>query len=167
MYDRFYSSLPNATVKNPVKYNKLGQKLASPHWNRLALGCAAISTQPFIDYYNPNVDRDTAKVSACRTIAKIITCTAVGFTVRGLCYNLTNRYMHGSEKEGSTLLTPQSILKEANSEVRNSKLKLHKNTFSTVFALAVMLFTNVLLDAPLTTKFANKLIAQYCQKEVK
>lgn len=145
----------------------MGQMLASPHWNRLALGCAAISTQPFIDYYNPNVDKDTAKVATCRTVAKIITCTSVGFTVRGICYKISNKYINGSTQDGSTLLTPKTILQEKNAEIRNSKIKLHRNTFSTVFALGVMLFTNILLDAPLTTKLANKFISTYSSKENK
>ncbi|MBR1374439.1 hypothetical protein IJ750_02060 [bacterium] len=157
-YDKFYKSLPNKELKNAAKYNKTGQALASPHWNRLALGAAAITTQPLIDYYNPNVDRDTATTSALRTIAKICACTFVGFCVRGCSYKLVEKFAHGSAKEGSTLLTPLEILKEKNTEVKKSKLKLHKNTLSTVTALVVMLFTNFLLDAPLTTKGANTLI---------
>lgn len=32
---------------------------------------------------------------------------------------------------------------------------------STLMALCIMLFTNFLLDAPLTTKLANKFISEY------
>lgn len=160
LYDRFFKALPNKDIKNAAKFNKAGQMLASPHWNRLALGCAALCSQPFFDYYNPNVDRDTAETSTLRTLAKIPVCTGVGFIVRGITYKIVEKYAHGSEKEGSTLLTPKAILQETNKELRNSKLKLHKNTFSTVAALCVMtLCTNMLVDAPLTTKAANKLIA--------
>ena len=161
IYDRFFKSLPNKDIKNTQHYNKLGQALASPHWNRLALGVAAISSQPFMDYYNPRVDRDTAVTSMLRTISKIIVCTTVGFIVRGSSYKLVEKYAHGSANEGSTLLTPKEILKESNAELRNCKLKLHKNTLSTVTALSVMLFTNFLLDAPLTTITANKAITKY------
>ena len=164
-YDNFFQSLPNKDIKNSAKYTKLGRMLASPHWNRLALGGAAIVSQPWFDYYNPDVDRDTAKVSFCRTLAKIPVCTTVGFIVRGSVYKLTEKFMHGTPKEGSTLLTPESILKTTDKEVRNSKLKLHKNAFSTVAALGIMLFTNILLDAPLTTYFSNKLIAKVYKKE--
>ncbi len=160
-YDGFYQKLPNKNVKNPAKYNHVGQALASPHWNRLALGVAAILTQPWIDFFNPRVDRDTAISSALRTIAKICVCTTVGFCVRGSSYKLVEKFAHGTAKEGSTLFTPKEILKETNSELRNSKLKLHKNTLSTVIALSVMMFTNFLLDAPLTTKAANKLLELY------
>lgn len=154
-YDKFFESIPNKTINKTSRYNKLGQTLASPHWNRLAIGTAAITTQPFLDYFNPKVDKDTAKASALRTTAKIIVCTTVGFTVRGLCYKLTEHFAHASSKEGSTLLTPRTILNETNKELQQNKLKLHKNTFSTITALFVMLFTNFLIDAPGTTKLSN------------
>ena len=160
-YDRFFKVLPDKEIKNAVRYNKLGHALASPHWNRLALGAAAITTQPAIDYFNPRVDKDTAAVSALRTIAKIIVCTSVGFCVRGGAYKLVKKYAKGSAKEGSTLLTPDVILKEQDKQVRDKMIKLHQNSLSTVSALCVMLFTNFLLDAPLTTKLANTFIAKY------
>lgn len=163
-YNKFFEALPEKNIKNPAKFNKAGQMLASPHWNRLALGVAAISTQPMIDYHNPNVDRDTAIASSCRTLVKIPICTSVGFIVRGGVYKLVERFAHINSKEGSTLLTPKAILKETNTEVQKNALKLHKNALSTVTALGIMLFTNILIDAPLTTKSSNKLIA-YVQKK--
>lgn len=160
-YDNFFEKLPNKQVKNVAKYNKIGHALASPHWNRLALGVAAISTQPAFDYFNPKVDKDTAAASALRTIAKISVCTSVGFCVRGLAYKAANKYANASPSEGSVIFTPEEILKEKNIRLRNEKIKLHKNALSTVIALSVMLFTNFLLDAPLTTMLANKLINKY------
>lgn len=157
-YDKFFKHIPNKDVANARQFNEFGKKLASPHWNRLALGVAGITTYPFWDYYNPKVDRDTAKASTIRTSSKIVTCTATGFVIRGLCYKLTEKYMHGSTMEGSTLLTPKSILEEVNADLRNNKLKQHKNTFSTLIALFVMLFTNFLIDAPLTTIVTNKFL---------
>ncbi len=164
-YDRFIKYVPNKDIKNPVKYNKAGQLLASPHWNRLALGITAITTQPWIDYYNPDVDRDTAKTSFCRTLAKIPVCTTVGFIVRGGVYKLTEKFMHSSENEGSTLFTPKAILQEKNANIREAKLKLHKNAFSTVSAIGIMLFTNFLIDAPLTTKFTSIFMSKIFSKE--
>lgn len=157
-YDNFFQKLPNKTIENSKKFNRTGMMLASPHWNRVAIGCVALSTQPWIDYFNPDVNRDTAKVSTCRTIAKGLVCPTVGFIVRGGVYKLVEKYAHASEKEGSTLLTPKAILNEKNLDLRKSKLKLHKNAFSTVSALVVMLFTNVLIDAPAVTKTTNKFI---------
>ena len=170
LYDGFFKKLPNKDIKNSAGYNKLGNALASPHWNRAALGVAAITTQPAFDYFNPKVDKDTATTSALRTIAKISVCTSVGFCVRGMAYKLADKYVHASQKDGSTIFTPKEILKEKNAILKAQKLKLHKNTLSTVLALGVMLFTNFLLDAPLTTIAANKLIEKYTEsssKEVK
>ena len=166
-YDRFFRNLPNKELKNAAQLNKVGQALASPHWNRLALGVTAMATQPALDYFNPKVDKETAKVSALRTIAKICVCTTVGFIVRGLSYKLADKFIHGSKAEGSTLFTPSEILRETNKELRACKLKLHKNTMSTLIALGVMTFTNFLLDAPLTTLAANYLIEKHHNKKVK
>ena len=158
LFDKFFKTIPNKDIENQKAFNKLGHALASPHWNRLAIGCAAC-TQPIIDYFNPKVDRDTAKVSMYRSSAKVLACTGVGFTVRGISYKLIEKYAHAFESEGSTLLTPKAILAEKNPELRRNMLKIHKNAYSTVFALCVMIFTNVLLDAPLTTMLANRFIA--------
>ena len=157
-YDKFFEKLPDATLKNPKKFSKLGHAIASPHWNRLILGAATITTQPLYDYFNPRVNKDTAETSAIRTFSKAAVCTTVGFTVRGLVYKLTEKYAHATKEEGSTLLTPKEILEETNTIKRSNKLKLHKNTFSTIAALTVMLFTNFLIDAPLTVRLSNKLI---------
>ncbi len=157
-YDKFFEKIPNKDIKNIAKYNKAGSVLASPHWNRVAIGLAAISSQPWIDYFNPNVDKETAKASSLRTTAKIIVCTSVGFVVRGLSYKLVEKFANGTPQEGSTILTPKSILQESNEKLRNSKLKIHKNAFSTITALSIMLFTNFLLDAPLTSKLSNKFL---------
>ena len=160
-YDSFFKKLPNQNVKNSAVYNKIGHALASPHWNRLLIGAAAITTQPAMDYFNPRVDKDTATAAALRTIAKICVCTAVGFFIRGASYKLVEKYAHGSSKEGSTLLTPFTILNEKNVKKRNDKLKLHKNAISTISAIGAMMFTNVFVDAPLTTIATNQLITRY------
>ena len=154
-YGRFFEKLPNGEIKDAVKFNKLGSALASPHWNRLALGVAAIATQPAIDYFNPKVDKDTAKAAAIRTISKIIVCTAVGFVVRGSCYKLMNKLVGDVSKVKTSKIIPEEICEETNKELQEKKLKLFTNTKSTLLALAVMMFTNFYLDAPGTTKLTN------------
>ena len=163
-YDMFFKKLPNKDVKNPAQLNKLGHALASPHWNRLALGVAAMSCQPAIDCFNPRVDKDTAKISAIRTISKIGVCTTVGFIVRGSCYKLVDKFANGSLEEGSVFLTPKEILKIEDKYVRDNKVKLHKNALSFFTALLVMLATNFLIDAPLTTLATNKILKHYQTK---
>ena len=51
-YDKFFKSIPQKDVNNVAQFNKVGSMLASPHYNRLALGVAAITSQPFMDYFN-------------------------------------------------------------------------------------------------------------------
>lgn len=143
-----------------MRYNKIGHTLASPQWNRVALGVAAITSQPWWDYFNPKVDDDTAKASAIRTGSKIGVCTTIGFTIRSLAHAFVKKFANGSTKEGSTLLTPKEILREINPEIKECKLKLHQNTFAFFVALFVMMFTNFLIDAPLTTYVANKFLAK-------
>ena len=160
-YSNFFEKLPNKEIKNSAKYNKIGNALASPHWNRAVIGLAAISTQPAIDYFNPRVDKDTATAASLRTLAKICVCTAVGFCVRGGAYKLVNKYANENLKGNSSILIPKEILNETNNILKTQKLKLHKNALSTVSAICIMLVTNFLLDAPLTTKFTNYLISKY------
>ena len=136
-YDRFFKSLPNKDIVNPENFNKLGHFLASPQGNRLVLGVAAISSQPAWDYFNPQVDKDTAKISAIRTGCEITVCTSVGFTIRSLAYHLVKRHTKASSEKGSILLTPKEILNEKDILKRNSKLKIHRNALSTVLALTV------------------------------
>ena len=52
-------------------------------------------------------------------------------------------------------------MKKNDVELRRRMLKIHKNSLSTVLALSVMVFTNFLADAPLTTKLSNFLITHY------
>ena len=160
-YDKFFKSLPDKDLKNPVHYTKLGHALASPHINRTVLGVAAFATQPWMDLLNPKVDKDTAISSMLRTISKILVCSSIGFVVRGSSYYIVDKFAKASKEEGSTLLTPDAILKKNDVELRRRMLKIHKNSLSTVLALSVMVFTNFLADAPLTTKLSNFLIAHY------
>jgi len=67
-------------IERVVRFNKNVET-----WHqRLFLGVAAISSQPFYDYFNRNVDQDTRKYSAARTVAKIIVGTSEGCLVRFL-----------------------------------------------------------------------------------
>ena len=76
---QFNLIISNETVKKGV--NWAGKALHSPE-QRLILGATALATQPFIDLNNKDVDEETRKISAARTIAKIIAGTTVGVLVR-------------------------------------------------------------------------------------
>ena len=139
------------TITNPELLNKWAGRLNKPHWNRLTMGAGALALQPLIDYFNPLVDDDTASTSAIRTASKIIAGTAVGVIVRTLAYKYTSKNPYRSKFMTKAIF---EFIKR-NPEAK----KNYFNAISTLIGLGAMVFTNFLLDAPLTnvlTKFGLK-----------
>ena len=146
------------TVSNPKTLNAvdwIGKKLSSAE-NRLILGASALLSQPFIDASNKEVDAETRRYSICRTIAKIIAGTVTGYSIRKLCIKSIDAFTKSVNeikpdmkfKNLRTLLTP--TLKYTADEVAQ-----YKNTLGTILAPGVMVFTNFLIDAPLTKGLTN------------
>ena len=50
--------------------------------NRAVYGVSALLSQPFFDYYNPCVDKDTRKFSLNKTLIKIVVGTSIGLATR-------------------------------------------------------------------------------------
>ena len=127
-------------------------KLAGPE-NRLILGVSALASQPFIDFFNKNVDEKTRKYSVCKTIAKIVVGTTIGVLVRAL-----------SIKYSANLLKTVDVSKVIPDVLRNPQTrKTLQNTIGDILGLAVCLFSNFLIDAPLTkwgTNFLSKLFVK-------
>ena len=168
--NKIANCVPNLTVKNQKVIKTIdwiGEKISSPQ-NRLILGVSALMSQPFIDLNNKKVDEETRKVSAARTVAKIIAGTLTGFTIRYACIKSINAFTKlPSEitenmkwKKLRTLLTPKYLLDKSADE-----LNQYKNTLGTYISLGVMLFTNFLIDAPLTKYLTNKFIDKIKEKE--
>ena len=160
--------LPEFTTKDSAALRETLQKIdktiSRPDVNRLIMGGTAILTQPLIDYNNHKVDKETRTVARNRTIAKIIAGTGVGVGVRGLCYWLIGKMtqINGTGKLSKALL-PEKLI---DSLAKNTQfLNNHRNALSTGIALIVMLFTNFLLDAPLTTWLTNKFNAKTQAKQ--
>lgn len=170
MTQRVLNAVPKLTV-NSAKANKalawVGKHISSPE-NRLILGVTALASQPFIDLSNRKVDEDTRKVSAARTVAKIIAGTSTGVLVRYGCIKAIDAFTKlPSELEAMknpsrlrTLFTPTAAL-----QGKLTNLKLHKNALGTLLSLGVMLFTNFLIDAPLTKFLTNKFVDKIHKKE--
>ncbi len=156
----FVSRIPQMTVKGE-RANKaikwIGKNISSPE-NRFILGATALMSQPFIDLSNKKVDEDTRKVSAARTVAKIIAGTATGVLIRSGCIHAVNAFTKLPReirpdmkfKTLRTLLTP--------SEKVCKNLAEYKNAMGTIIATVVMMFTNFLIDAPLTKFLTNKFV---------
>ena len=160
-----YNRLPSIQVsKDKVIDNVayIGKKWSSPH-QRAILGLTAIVMQPYIDWKNKNVDEKTRKVSVARTCAKIIAGTLTGVALRaGFIKGIAAMSKTAAEipanakpftKKIKQCLTPKN-LDPANKDA----LEQYRNSMGTILSLAAMVFTNFLIDAPLTKFLTNKFI---------
>lgn len=161
---------PSGTIKGE-RANKaltwIGKKISSPQ-NRLILGASALMSQPFIDLSNKKVDEDTRKISAARTVAKIIAGTLTGFFVRYGCIKaidycsllpseITKSMKHPKLR---MLFTPDSALSGVLKD-----LGQYKKALGSFIALGVMMITNFMIDAPLTRFLTNKFADKYGLKQ--
>lgn len=159
--------VPEMTISNEKTLKGLkwvGEKVSSPE-NRLILGVTALMSQPFIDLNNKKVDEDTRKVSAARTVAKIIAGTTTGVLIRSGCIHAIDAFTKLPTeitpdmkfKNLRTLFTPSAgILKDLNQ---------YKKSLGTILSLGVMVVTNFLLDAPLTKFLTNKFVDRINSKK--
>ena len=159
--------VPEMTISNEKTLKGLkwvGEKVSSPE-NRLILGVTALMSQPFIDLNNKKVDEDTRKVSAARTVAKIIAGTTTGVLIRSGCIHAIDAFTKLPTeitpdmkfKKLRTLFTPSAgILKDLNQ---------YKKSLGTILSLGVMVVTNFLLDAPLTKFLTNKFVDRINSKK--
>lgn len=162
-------ALPSATFEDKLaieKWKKFDDRLSKPAENRLIMGATAILTQPTIDYYNHNVDKETREISRNRTIAKIIAGTGVGILVRGSAYKLVENMtdIEGNKKHSKSLLPEKYITDLIN---KPKFLKNYRSALSTSIAIMAMCFTNFLIDAPLTVYLTNKFNANMEAKKQK
>ena len=152
--------LPDATFNKPKTVQLIGDigRDISSAENRLILGVTALMTQPFIDAKNKNVDEKTRKVYVCRTIAKILAGTFTGYFIRKGCIKAIKAWSkipaQGVPKY-KTLFTPKGA-RSTDTEA----FKQYQNAMGTVIALVVMLFSNFLIDAPLTKWLTNIFVDQ-------
>ena len=159
---KFYDVMPSHVFgERGDKFFKTAGKEITSAENRLILGVTALMSQPFIDFYNRDIDNETRKVAVCRTVAKIIAGTLTGFAVRKGTIGLIKAC---SKKPGTnvpkwrTLFTPKNV-----KEVDTEAFAQYQNALGTFTSLGVMLFTNFLIDAPLTKYLTNKFNDKFTQ----
>lgn len=153
-------AMPRMIISDEKTLNSLkwiGEKVSSPQ-NRLILGVSALLSQPFIDLSNKKVDEDTRKVSTARTVAKIIAGTLTGVAIRSACIHSIDAFTKYPDE-----ITENMKFKKLRSLFAPSKgilkdLNQYKKSFGTILSLVVMVFTNFLIDAPLTKFLTNKFI---------
>lgn len=138
----------------------IGKNISSPQ-NRFILGASALMSQPFIDLNNKKVDEDTRKISAARTVAKILAGTLTGVIIRSACIHGINSLTKLPSEISKTtkfpklktLFTPDAALVKA-----IGTLDQYKKALGTIVSLFVMVITNFVIDAPLTKFLTNKFI---------
>ena len=157
---RIFDLLPNITVNNERAVCNIGRVLSRPDVGRAIMGATAILTQPLIDYYNPKVDRDTAEVSTCRTIGKILAGTTVGCMVRSACYYGVRAMtkVNPNAPTWRTLLMPPDIIVQHLNAHHADWIKNYNSLLATLIGMGIMLFTNVMLDVPLTNIISKSLL---------
>ena len=150
--------IPEAVYSDKKMVNgikKTGEKISSAE-QRLILGASALMSQPFIDANNKRVDEKTRKVSVARTIAKIVAGTFTGYFIRKGCIKGIKAL---SQVEGKNVSKWKSIFTPKNIKDNTTDAFLqYRNAMGTVVALVVMMFTNFLIDAPLTKFLTNKFV---------
>ncbi len=162
--DTIVRAMPTATFSNKKVVDSIkwaGKHISSPQ-NRLILGATALMSQPFIDLHNRKVDENTRKVSAARTVAKIIAGMTTGFLVR---YYSIKAIEALCKKPGKNIKAYKSFFYPKHIEVEFAKLNHYKKAIGTYLSLAVMMFTNFMIDAPLTKFLTNKFVSQIKKKE--
>ena len=158
-FSNIFNRLPQYTMGdgNPDKWNKIADWVSRPAQNRLIMGGTGIVLQPWIDSRNKKVDEETREISRLRTIAKVGIGTCAGILVRQPCYDIVKACTSPEgNKRYSKWLIPKSKL--AGLKENNPRLKNWRVFASTLSALSVMLFTNFLVDAPLTALTTNLFI---------
>ena len=136
--------------------NWIGREISSPE-NRLILGASALMTQPFIDLHNKTISDDTKKYAVARTVAKIIVGTTTGVLIRKGCIKFIDAFtqLPGTVRPNAKFKNLRQLLLPVTDIIDKDMLQQHKNALGSLLALAVMLFTNFLIDAPLTALGTN------------
>lgn len=152
--------IKSTKARSLVKW--IGREISSPE-NRLILGVTALLSQPFIDLHNKTINEETKKYAVARTIAKIVVGTTTGVIIRKGCIKFIDAFTKLPEtiKATDKLKNYRQLLLPVTESINPEMLKQHKNALGTLFALAVMVFTNFLVDAPLTAKGTNFLMKHF------
>ncbi len=121
---------------------------------RLIFGASALALHPILDKLNPWVDEETRNTSAKRSAAKAIACTVTGVTIREACILGTNALLNNKNLVSKL---PKYMLKD----------KSHTaGVIGTLMGLGIMVFTNFIIDVPLTNKLTN-MFTKKSQKNIK
>lgn len=154
--DKIVSWFPKKEFNNGPEekfINWVGKHVSTPE-NRIVIGVTALLTQPFIDYFNKDVDKKTQEVSCARTIAKNVAGMTSGYLVREGFIKLIQK----CSELGDTGKKIQKLFTPSNAPKANTfAYKQYQNAMGMVFAIVGLCFTNFLFDAPVTNYLTNKI----------
>ena len=162
----------------------IGKNINSPE-QRLIQGATALVSQPVIDYHNKKADDETRAVSVARTIGKIVAGTLVGVAIRYASIAAAKQFSRFTITQGEKYIT--SITRKSKRDIFLPKfnpdyykemtekefIQKYNNvikTLGTILATVAMVFTNFLIDAPLTKIITNALthtVKKQIEKEKK
>lgn len=155
------------TEKTAEEITKIGDKFTSA-WQRLISGVTALLLQPAFDLNNKKTDEETRKTSCARTLGKIIAGTTTGVLIRWACVKATENFTKNENTEKYLLdnkkITKiktefthkeQCLLPEKYKHATYREIKNYRGAIGTLAAVGIMIFTNFLIDAPLTTFLTN------------
>lgn len=130
--------------------------------SRVIIGVSMLACQPFIDLYNKDVDEKTRVISCAKTIAKNVVGIVTGFSIRAGFIKLAQNYSKVDKKvkNAKKIFTP-SIVKNIPNVDKTHAYRQYQNTMGTLLAVAGMVFTNFLVDAPLTILLTNALMKHF------
>ncbi len=164
-------------IQSPKTYRFLDyvNKHVSSDTQRLVAGVTAIISQPLIDLHNKRVDEETRWTSVMRTIAKIVVGTTVGVAIRHYSIKAVKKNpifwrQIGDNKEVLNFPGKNFWDKIDFSNEKHRNINSYANTVGTIIGTATGLFTNFIIDAPLTkifTNYLNKNIKPICMNNFK
>ena len=154
-------------------FSRVGNDLNSAH-QRLISGVTAYFTQPFFDLGNKKVDEETRYVSCARTLGKITAGMTTGFLIRWGCIEGMKKFTKNAVTEAELAekakikgkqFTPKTsftkmeqllLPKNLAEGTSFAEIKKYRGAAGTFAAVAIMIFTNFLVDTPLTMYLTNK-----------
>lgn len=178
--------ISNKKVANGIYW--LGENCTSAK-QKLITGGTGLMIQPFIDINNKDVDEKTRKTSCAKTISRAIIGTTTGVLIREACIKVLGAFtktkaivkeeVKKAAKKQGTKVKPlnkdidlkawqQCLLPESMKNSRNiAEIKKYRGALGTFAALGIMLFTNFLIDAPVTSWLTNNVFSPLLNKEKK
>ena len=157
-------------IKRQARYflRWISKNFSSPQ-QRAVLGVTALCTQPFIDLYNSHIKKEDKPVTVAKTISKIVVGTTAGILMRHYAIKIAKNFTKSVNcGKYSQCLLPQEIvvqLAKNPKAVPETHLANYRNGLGTFIGTMCGLFTNFLIDAPLSRKLTNFLHEKVFMKE--